>query len=77
MPCRVGITSDPARRRSEWESSVVGFRNWRIIGTHQTREQAQQHEEQYARQHGCQASNGGHNTKGPWHEYHFDYVRNR
>ena len=28
MPCRVGITTDPATRKAYWEGQVVGFRNW-------------------------------------------------
>lgn len=75
MPCRVGITTDPERRKKEWESQVVGLKNWRILGTHSTRKAAQDHEDRYARQHNCEAHHGGADASGPWHVYRFDYLQ--
>jgi hypothetical protein len=75
MPCRVGITTRPEERKAEWEREVVGLTNWRIVGEYTKREQAQEHENRYAAQTGCQASHGGADASGHWYVYRFDYVR--
>lgn len=77
MPCRVGITTRPGERKAEWERSVVGLRNWRILGTYSTKREAQDHEDRYARQNGCQASHGGGDGVGRWSVYRFDYTRTK
>jgi len=77
MPCRVGITTDPDRRKSEWESQVVGFRNWRLLKKFGSRKQAQEYEDLYASRYNCLASHGGMKTRGPWYVYRFDYTRVR
>ena len=77
MPCRVGITTQSAFRRTEWERKVIGLTNWRIIGTHNTRDAAQAQETIYARTHGCTAHGGGRQATGLWIVYRFDYVRTR
>lgn len=77
MPCRVGITTDPDRRRAEWEAEVVGLSGWRRLGTYPTKAQAQAHEDDYARKTGCLAHAGGPAAAGPWHVYRFDYIRTR
>lgn len=77
MPCRVGISTNPEARRADWERRVVGLRNWRIIGTHYTRIEAQAQEDDYANRHGCISHGGGRDARGPWHVYRFDYIRKR
>ena len=77
MPCRVGITTNPQLRRSQWESKVYGLTNWRIIGTHNNRADAQAQESRYAARYGCLSSPGGKNARGPWYVYRFDYTRVR
>lgn len=77
MPCQVGITTRPEERRAEWARAVVGMRNWRVIGRYARREEAQSHEDRYARQFGCNASHGGPDAPGPWFVYRFDYMRLR
>ena len=77
MPCRVGITTDPARRRGEWENEVVGLSGWRILGTYPTRTEAQAHEDDYARKSGCLGHGGGAAASPPWYVYRFDYIRKR
>lgn len=75
MPCRVGITTNPDERKTHWQSKVVGFKNWRIIGRYQSRQRAQDHENRYARQNGCKAHAGGSDAPGTWHVYRFDYSQ--
>jgi len=77
MPCRVGITTDLEGRRAYWERRVVGLTGWRVLGTYPTHQEAQAHEDRYARQSGCQAWPGGPDAPGAWHVYRFDYIRER
>lgn len=77
MPCRVGITTRPDTRRTEWEAKVVGLSGWRIIGTHRSRAAAQEQESSYATRNGCQAHGGGRDANGPWSVYRFDYTRTK
>lgn len=76
MPCRVGITTDPERRKKEWENKVVGLKNWRILLKTTSRKKAQQKETDYAKEHGCQASPGG-SGSGTWYVYYFKYTREK
>ncbi len=77
MPCRVGITTDPERRKAYWESKVYGLTNWRLLKSYRSRAKAQEHEERYAARYNCQASPGGNDAGGTWHVYRFDYTRTR
>lgn len=75
MPCRVGITTNPAGRKSYWEGQVVGLKNWQILAKYATKAEAQVYETTYAESHGCHASPGGQDAIGPWFVYHFEYTR--
>ncbi len=75
MPCRVGITTNPEARKSQWASRCIGMTNWRILGTYRDRDSAQQHENRYAETTGCHAHPGGNEAPGLWYVYRFDYVR--
>lgn len=75
MPCRVGITTNPDERKRYWQNRVVGFSNWRILGTYQSKQQAQEHENRYAHATGCIAHAGGPDVPGKWHVYTFRYTR--
>jgi hypothetical protein len=77
MPCRVGITTDPGERRARWQSQVVGFINWKILGSFMSKSEAQQYETRYAKKYGCRAAPGGPDVPGPWYVYRFDYTRTR
>lgn len=74
MPCRVGITMNPDRRKREWESRYSTLRNWEIVSRHNTKSAAQQKEDEIALFLGCDASPGG---AGPehadWCVYVFEY----
>lgn len=74
MACRVGITTNPGRRKREWESEYPTLRNWRIVSRHKTKSAAQAAEDRFADSYGCDASPGG---AGPehanWCVYVFEY----
>lgn len=75
MPCRVGITTNPQERKAYWQNQVVGFSDWKILGTYATKQQAQEHEDRHAKRYGCTAHAGGPDTPGQWHVYKFNYTR--
>ena len=77
MPCRVGITTDPEKRKSTWKNKVIGFRGFRIVKECLTRKEAQEIERQYAEKHGCIQHGGGRNAQPPWIVYRFSYTRKR
>ena len=64
MPCRVGITTDPDTRREQWESQVVGLKNWRILRSFRSKAKAQEYEIWYARTYGCHSHPGGADASG-------------
>ena len=59
MPCRVGITTDPDRRKREWKFRHPTLKNWEIVSWHRTRSAAQQKEDEIAHSLGCDAHHGG------------------
>lgn len=75
MPCRVGITTNPSARKIDWQSKVVGFKNWRLLAACSSRKAAQKYEDWYAERYRCQAFPGGADAPGRWYVYRFDYVR--
>ena len=78
MPCQVGITTDLARRKREWEQKIVGLRNWRRISTHRTRSAAQAREITEAERLNCNYGVGGAGAeRATWHVYTFTYTRRR
>ena len=84
MPCRVGITTDPAARKAYWEGQVVGLRNWThsYVGT-----KAAAQAEENSRKTNCNLfgnrgtchghPGGGDPDNGYWYVYEFDYDRTR
>lgn len=74
MACRVGITTDPERRKSEWEREYPNLTNWQILEEHYTKSAAQAAEDRLAKKYGCVAHPGG---DGPdyatWYVYYFQY----
>lgn len=48
MACRVGITMDPERRRSEWRLSHPNLFNRQILQTHSTKSAVQAAEHEFA-----------------------------
>jgi hypothetical protein len=76
MACRVGITTDPKRRRAEWTSEYPDLMNWEILAGPVSRAEAQEIEDAQALMYGCEASPGGDEPDQPgaeWYVYRFDY----
>ena len=74
MACRVGITTDPTRRRDEWSVAYPGLRNWIILSTHTTKTAAQEAENRARVTYGCAGAPGGAGPeRATWHVYKFDY----
>ena len=75
MACRVGITTNPARRKKEWEEEHSTLRNWRILHRDLTRKQAQQLETEEAKKFNCKSRQGGRypESGSSWFVYKFDY----
>ena len=85
MPCRVGITTDPQKRRKYWESRVIGLENWRTHGIHLSKEDAQKEEDRRVQDCSSRGNRGtchGHAGGGDpkdevWTVYSFDYTRDQ
>ena len=75
--CQVGITTDPRRRRSEWERKYPRLYNWTILSTtYRTKAAAQFAENVEAAKHGCNHAAGGDDPEhdATWYVYRFTYV---
>ena len=74
MACRVGMTTDPEKRKQDWESKHSNLRNWEILGFYESKTDAQKAEKMFAEEYGCVSSHGG---RGPehanWAVYRFQY----
>lgn len=72
MGCRVGITTRPAARKTEWEQKYPQMRNWQLTSPFANRAAAQAWEDSQA---GCDKSGGGADPDQPgakWYGYRFD-----
>ena len=78
VPSRVGITTDPKRRRKLWMRRVTGFRNWRIVRRFATKEEAQAFELVYSGERGSVSYQGGRpSRKRVWYVYQFNYSEDK
>lgn len=74
MACRVGITTNPERRKAEWEREYPNLTNWQILEIHATKSDAQAAENRLAKQLNCVAHPGGHGSDDDtWYVYYFEY----
>ena len=75
MACRVGMTTDPERRRKEWQARYPSLRHWSILASGLTRTEAQKREEDEAKKRGCTQSGGGDDPDKPKARsvYYFEY----
>lgn len=75
MACRVGMTTDPAARKSYWQGQHPTMRNWTILASGLSREEAQKKEDDFARFGNCTASGGGNDPDRlkAWSVYRFEY----
>ena len=84
MPCRVGMTTDPATRKAYWEGQVVGLRNWTqsyagTKGAAQAEENSRKNTRNLLGHRGtCHGHPGGGDPdNGQWYVYEFEYDRAR
>ena len=74
MPCRVGITTNPERRKKEWQDEHPGLYDWEIIATYTNKSAAQERETREARSRGCKSGSGGGGPEyATWYVYYFRY----
>ena len=80
MSCRIGITTDPDRRKKEWErelGSKMRSETWKILDSGLTKSEAQRKEDELASEKSCQASPGGSDVGDDnekiWSVYYFEY----
>ena len=75
MPCRVGMTTRPVRRKKEWESIYPTLSNWKILHMVWTKRQAQNLETLEAMSRNCESSEGGAGPeRAKWYVYYFQYT---
>ena len=76
MACRVGITTDPVRRKAEWRKKYPLLTNWQVLEQHSTKASAQLAEIRLAHEYGCAAYQGGREPDTPfviWSVYKFEH----
>ena len=74
MSCRVGMTTDVEERKRYWQSQEPNLKNWKILGTYNTKRAAQKAEKQFAQRYGCDAHPGGGGGQyATWYVYKFNY----
>ena len=74
MECRVGITTNPDRRKAEWKLEHPSLRNWRIEKTYSCKSDAQAEENRLAAARGCKSAPGGGGLEiATWYVYSFEY----
>ena len=72
MPCRVGITTDPERRKREWINHYGSINNWMQWGPY-TRDHAQNEENRIAHAYNCVSHPGGPESGHSWYVYKFNF----
>jgi len=77
MTCRIGISTDPERRKAEWENLYRNIRDWQILaGPFNLKSEAQQEETRLAQKHSCESHAGGDDSDNPfekWYVYGFNH----
>ena len=72
--CRVGMTTDLQARRSAWRAQYPNLRNWQILASGLTYDEALRVERLEAERRGCESSGGGpRNNQSNWSVYYFEY----
>ena len=78
MACRVGITTNPKRRKEEWKRVYPNMKNWKVYSPFASRKEAQMWEDKTKIEYGCVASPGGNEPDDPdavWRGYYFEYKK--
>ena len=76
--CRVGMTTNPTRRKAEWEAEIPNTTDWTWFGPYNSRKDAQATETLCAALYGCEAYPGGREPENnkSWWVYKFTYLEN-
>ena len=80
ISCRIGMTTNPNRRKKEWERKYRKQGNtivsWNILNNYNSKTFAQEFETKEAKKQNCEAHPGG---KGPekaiWYIYKLEYLK--
>ena len=59
MSCRVEIATESERREQEWRRLRLNLKDWRILGTYDSKSAAQTRGNQEAGERGCDSGEGG------------------
>lgn len=73
MACRVGITTDRAKREAYWRGQHPSLCNWKIENEYETKTEAQAEENRIAKERGCKSAPGGGPEIATWYVYSFEY----
>lgn len=73
--CRVGITTDPDRRKTEWELKYPNLHDWKILHRGLSKTEAQTRETEESRARGCDSGPGGRESEDDkkWSVYYFKH----
>ncbi len=79
ISCRIGMTTNPERRKKEWERDYRKQGNniisWNIVKTYKSKSAAQEFETKEAKKQNCEAHSGGRGPeKATWYVYKLEYV---
>ena len=66
MSCRVGITTDPEKRKQYWQGLHPHLRNWKIIASNLSYLDAQRKETEYAKRCSCESHSGRPGNRGKY-----------
>ncbi len=74
MACRIGITTNEAERKKDWEAQHPRLRNWTILSRHGSKTAAQREETAQAKRRGCVSQAGGAGSEyASWSVYYFEF----
>ena len=74
MACRVGIATNPERRKKEWKNEYPSLRNWKVVKTFESKSDAQAFETRLASDRRCVSSAGGDGKEhAAWSVYYFEF----
>lgn len=74
MGCRVGITTNPSRRKQEWQQKYPNLWDWTLLAKYATKSAAQARENEEAARLGCDSGSGGSgNEHDTWYVYYFRF----
>ncbi len=78
VPCRIGMTTNPERRKKEWTREYRkqgrNIISWNVLDTYESKSVAQAFETREAKNQNCEAHLGGRRPeKATWYVYKLEY----